>query len=80
MTFSTDNLLVRATERVAYGYIDTRAHWGPRPLDDFDKYPYAGAGAKLWPFDAKCRGYDMALFSGPWVPSGGHLWPERAAG
>ncbi len=70
--FRTDDLVVRATERIAYGYIDYRAYWGPTEIVIGTRD--GAAGALLWPFDAECRGYDMELFKGPWAGSGAHLW------
>lgn len=58
--FTTDNLLIHATERYVWGYYDPNAFFGTKHafIRQFDRL-----GEQVFPTDAEARGWDMELYS-----------------
>lgn len=75
--FTTDNLLVRATEHYKFGFFDPSAAYGTEPGSAARPY-LPELGNVLWPFDARVRGYDMATFRGPRHLYGSIIGPMNA--
>lgn len=74
----TDHLLVKATERIAYGWLDKRCiesmNW---QLDG--SIHWRGCGEWLFPFEAEIRGYCMAAWKEHHSTRHGYYCPNTGA-